>query len=183
MILGRRGDADLAEQLSELGPGDTVVDVGCGPGAAARRARRRAASVIGVDPAPVMLRVARLLTRPSRKVRFVEGSAEALPLPDHSCSVLWTIVSVHHWIRLDAGLDEALRVLTAGGRFVAIERRTRPGAKGHASHGWTDEQVGAFADRCLARGFAEARVGRHRYGRRETVSVTCTAPGGAETAS
>ena len=180
MILGRQGDARLAEELSGLRPEDTVVDVGCGPGAAVRRAARRAASVTGVDPAPIMLRVARLLSRPSKKVRFVEGTAEALPLPGDSVSIVWSIASVHHWADLDAGLREALRVLRPGGRVVAIERRTRPGARGQASHGWTDDQASAFADRCVAGGFADAGVGRHTYGRRRTISVTCVAPGGSE---
>jgi ubiquinone/menaquinone biosynthesis C-methylase UbiE len=178
MAVGREGDARLAEQLSRLHPGDTVVDVGCGPGTAVRRAARLGASVIGVDPAPVMLRVARILTRPSETVRYTSGTAEALPLPDRSLSVLWTIASVHHWADLDAALEEARRVLSPGGRLVAIERRTRPGARGHASHGWTDEQATAFANLCRQHGFIDAEVDRHQTGRRRTLSVTASNPGG-----
>lgn len=177
MIFGRQRDARLAAELSGLGPDDAVLDVGCGPGAAVRRASRLATSVTGVDPAPVMLRVARLLTAPSSKVRFIGGTAEALPLPDHTVSVVWSIASVHHWADLDAGLSEALRVLRPDGRLVAIERRSRPGARGHASHGWTDDQARAFADRCVQQGFSDAQVGRHTDGRRRTVSVSCVAPG------
>jgi ubiquinone/menaquinone biosynthesis C-methylase UbiE len=180
MIVGRQGDARLAEELSGLRAEDIVLDVGCGPGAAVRRAARSAASVTGVDPAPIMLRVARLLSRPSEKTRFVEGTAEALPVPDGSVSVLWSIASVHHWADLDAGLREGLRVLRPGGRLVVIERHTRPGARGLASHGWTDDHARAFADRCLARGFTDPRVGRHAYRRRRTISATCVAPGGPE---
>lgn len=176
MIPGREGDARLAVELSDLGREDVVVDIGCGPGSAVRRAARLGTSVTGVDPAAVMLRVARLLTRPSRRVRFVEGTAEALPLPDDSVSVAWSIATVHHWADLDAGLGEVLRVLRPGGRFVAIERRTRPGATGHAGHGWTDDQARAFAEQCEERGFREVQVDRHRYGRRRTVSVRCVAP-------
>jgi ubiquinone/menaquinone biosynthesis C-methylase UbiE len=172
MVAGRQGDARLAASLIGLRPDDVVVDVGCGPGVAARYAGRGVTSVTGVDPAPVMLRCARLLTRSSSTVRFVEGAAEALPLADDSASVVWSIASVHHWSDLDLGLDEARRVLRAGGRLVAIERRTDPGAHGHASHGWTDDQAHAFADRCLARGFADPHVARHVDGRRRTISVT-----------
>ncbi|HZD68738.1 MAG TPA: class I SAM-dependent methyltransferase [Actinomycetes bacterium] len=176
MVLGRQGDARLAERLSGLGPGDTVVDVGCGPGAAVRRAARLGASTVGVDPASVMLRLARILTRSSLPARYLQGSAEALPLPDESASVVWSIASVHHWADLDAGLREARRVLRPAGRLVAIERRTQPGARGLASHGWTDTQADAFAQRCLDHGFVDARVDRHQYGRRRTLSVTAVAP-------
>jgi ubiquinone/menaquinone biosynthesis C-methylase UbiE len=103
------------------------------------------------------------------------AGAEALPLPDSSVSVVWSIASVHHWADLDAGLHEARRVLKPGGRLVAIERLTRPGATGLASHGWTPEQASAFADRCLAHGFTDATVNRHDAGRRTKVSVRATA--------
>jgi ubiquinone/menaquinone biosynthesis C-methylase UbiE len=176
MAVGRESDARLAEQLSGLHPGERIVDVGCGPGTAVRRAARLGASVIGVDPAPVMLRVARILTRPSETVCYAAGSAESVPLPDGSVSVLWTIASVHHWADLDAALSEAKRVLSPAGRLVAIERRMRAGARGHASHGWTDEQATAFADLCQEHGFIHAEVGRHQNGRRRTLSVTARLP-------
>ncbi len=176
MVMGREDDARLAERLSQLAPGDTVVDIGCGPGTAVRRAARLGASAVGIDAAPVMLRVARLLSRRSKAVRYAEGAAEAIPLPDASASVVWSIASVHHWRDLDAGLREALRVLRPAGRLVAIERRARAGAHGIANHGWTDEQARAFADRCLEHGFADVNVDRQSDGRRATVSVTVTAP-------
>lgn len=177
MVPGGAGNARLAERLSKLAAGDAVADIGCGPGTAARRAARLAAAVVGVDPAPVMLRFARFLTRRStHPVRYAEGSAEALPLPDSSVTVAWSIASVHHWNDLDTGLQEARRVLKPGGRLVAIERLSRPGAKGLASHGWTPEQATAFADRCLANGFTDANVNQHGSGRRTRVSVTATAP-------
>lgn len=176
MVLGREGDARLAERLSGLARGDTVVDVGCGPGSAVRHAARLGASTVGVDPASVMLRVARILTRSSLSVRYLLGRAEALPLPDESASVVWSIASVHHWADLDAGLREARRVLRPAGRLVAIERRTQPGARGLASHGWTGTQADVFAQRCLDHGFVDARADRHQYGRRTTLSVTAIAP-------
>jgi ubiquinone/menaquinone biosynthesis C-methylase UbiE len=89
--------------------------------------------------------------------------------------VVWTIASVHHWSDVDAGLAEIHRILRPGGRFVALEKHVEPGARGLGSHGWTDERVAAFADRCRAHGFADVRVEHHSSGRRRTVSVAATA--------
>ena len=177
MLPGGAGNARLAVRLAALAAGDAVADIGCGPGTAARAAARAGASVTGIDPASVMLRLARFLTRRSaRQVRYAQGSAEALPLPDSSVTVVWSIASVHHWNDLDAGLNEARRILAPGGRLLAIERMTRPGAKGLASHGWTPEQATVFAGRCQARGFTDATVSQHRTGRTTKVSVTAIAP-------
>ena len=177
MVLGRKENARLAERLSELAAGDAVADIGCGPGTAARHAASLGATVVGIDPAPVMLRFARFLTRRSpQEVRYVQGSAEALPLPASSVSVAWSIACVHHWADVDDGLREARRVLRPGGRLVAIERLSRPGATGLASHGWTTGQAEAFADRCLAHGFTGVKTSEQAGGRKPTVSVRATAP-------
>src|SRR5215472_3971619 len=67
MLPAGKGNARLAERLSGLTASDAVADIGCGPGTAARSAARLGASVVGIDPAPVMLRVARFLTPPSAR--------------------------------------------------------------------------------------------------------------------
>jgi len=174
MAFGRKGDAEVAVRLSGMCSGDSVVDVGCGPGVAVRYAARMGATVTGVDPAPVMLRTARFLTRRSAKVRFVKGVAEELPLSGGSVSVVWSIATVHHWSDIDSGLREVRRVLLPGGRLVAMERRVKPGARGHGSHGWTDEQATTFADRCREHGFTDVHLERATIGRRSTVSVVAS---------
>ena len=175
MTIGRGGDAALANRLAGVGPADRVVDVGCGPGTAVRAAARRGASVTGVDPAAVMLRLARRLTR-SRRASYVDGTAEALPLPERSATVLWSIATVHHWQDLGAGLAEARRVLEPSGRFAAIERRTEPGARGLRSHGWTDEQAAAFADACRTAGFEHVRLEHATTGRGPVVAIVARNP-------
>jgi ubiquinone/menaquinone biosynthesis C-methylase UbiE len=181
MVPRRGGVARLAAQRCAVGPGDHVVDVGSGPGTAAREAARRGARVTGVDPAPVMLRLARLLSRFRRgpgpgAVGWTEGRAEALPVADGSATVLWSIATVHHWPDLDAGLGEARRALAPGGRLLVIERRAVPGATGLASHGWTDPQAARFADLCRAAGFTGVEVAECSPGRRTLLVVQGTRP-------
>jgi len=130
MLPGAGPVARLAINLMAVSDHDHVVDVGCGPGSAARAAARRGAAVTGVDPATVMLKLARWLTPRAASITWSEGTAEALPLADHSATVLWSLKTVHHWSDLDAGLAEAHRVLVPGGRLLAIERHTQPGATG-----------------------------------------------------
>jgi ubiquinone/menaquinone biosynthesis C-methylase UbiE len=174
MILGRGAVGRLAADLATVSDADRVVDVGCGPGAAAREAARRGAEVVGIDPAPVMLRLARRLTRRGLAITWTEGVAETLPLSDASATVVWSIATVHHWRDLDAGLAEVRRVLAPRGRWLAIERRTKAGAQGLASHGWTDAQGEAFVERCRAAGFTDARVAVHRPGGRDLVVAQAT---------
>jgi len=89
-----------------------------------------------------MLSLARAITSMRRVtgVEFLEGSAEALPLPDRSATVLWALSSVHHWVDRGAGLAEAHRVLVPGGWILLAERAVAPGARGHARHGLTSEE-------------------------------------------
>ena len=158
---GRDGDAALAVRLARLTAGDRLVDVGSGPGVAARRAASLGAEVVAVDPAAVMLRVGRVLNR-AKGLRYGLGTAHELPVADGWASVVWSLATVHHWPDIDAALGEVGRVLAPGGRFVAIERHV---ADGLASHGRTRPQADAFAARCEAFGFS-AKVAEHLDGNR-----------------
>ncbi len=166
MIVAGSTVARLVADLAAISDADNVVDIGCGPGSAVREAARRGARVTGVDPAPVMLRLARALTRDRSRVTWAEGTAEDLPLRDSSATVAWSLATIHHWQDVTAGLAEVRRALAAGGRFLALERQVRPGATGLASHGWTEQQAEAFAAQCRATGFDDVRIEQHKPGRR-----------------
>jgi SAM-dependent methyltransferase len=179
MLFGRGGMARTIADLAHLSANDVVVDVGCGPGAAARRARREGAAwVIGVDPSPEMVRFARRLTslRRVNELDFLEGSAESLPLESASATVVWAIQSVHHWADCRRGLAESRRVLAPRGRLLLMERAVVPGAHGRAAHGLTDHQADELGALIGHTGFVD--VGRQiaRVGRQNFVVVTASAP-------
>ena len=172
MSLAGGAAARLAADVAAVSDDDRVIDVGCGPGTAVREAARRGARVTGVDPAPVMLRLARTLTADRPAITWVDGTAEHLPERDASATVVWSLACVHHWRDVTAGLAEIKRVLAPGGRFLAIERLVQPGATGLSSHGWTTPQAESFAAQCRATGLVDARVENHTPGRRALVVVT-----------
>ncbi|HUH69687.1 MAG TPA: class I SAM-dependent methyltransferase [Mycobacterium sp.] len=166
MLVTGRGYARLAVDRAAVSDADRVVDIGCGPGSAVRAAARRGARVVGVDPAPVMLRLASAVTGDQSNITWSPGSAEELPLPDGWATVAWSLKTVHHWKDVTVGLAEVGRVLAPSGRFLVMERRVHPKARGLASHGWTEQQAESFATQCRAAGFGGVRVDQHRDGRR-----------------
>jgi ubiquinone/menaquinone biosynthesis C-methylase UbiE len=171
VVIGR-ANARLAVHAAGVSDGDRVVDIGCGPGSAVREAARRGARVTGVDPSSAMLRVARALTRRAASVKWAEGTAENVPMPDASATIVWSLATVHHWQDASRGLSEAHRVLAPGGRLLVIERQVRAGATGVASHGWTHQQAESFAAQCGTTGFSDVGVGKHGTGRRAAWVVT-----------
>jgi SAM-dependent methyltransferase len=177
MTIGRGPMARLAADSAGVGPADHVVDVGCGPGTAAREAARRGARVTAIDPAPVMRKVARRLTRSGASITWTDGLAEDLPLADHTATVAWSLATAHHWSDIGRGLLEARRVLEPDGRLIVIERRVHPDATGLASHGWTETQADTFAHECEAAGFADVHVEHADGGRSPLLVVRATRSG------
>ena len=174
MLVGRGAAARLVASLAEVGPGDEVVDIGCGPGAAVREAARRGAGAVGIDPSVAMLKLARWITSLLRlkEVRFVEGSAESLPISDASATVVWALSSVHHWCDRSMGLAEAWRVLQPGGKLFLAERSLVTGARAHAGHGVTAQQVEKLEREVSAVGFANVEAHPKRARRKRLVVVS-----------
>jgi ubiquinone/menaquinone biosynthesis C-methylase UbiE len=178
MLAGRGSVSRLVAGLASVTSGDRVLDVGCGPGGAAREAARRGAEVTGVDPAPLMLRVARVLSRgrARHEITFLEGTAEALPLRDQAVTVAWAISSAHHWGDVQAGLREIHRVLQPGGRLIIAEQLSRTGTGHRGRHGFTQARAAEVAAAAQAAGFADSRHEAHRAGRRAMAVVSARRP-------
>jgi ubiquinone/menaquinone biosynthesis C-methylase UbiE len=106
-----------------------VVEIGIGSGLNLPFYAPTAAHVIGVDPSPRLLAMARERRRAAAPpVDLVEGSAEAIPLDDASVDtvvVSWTLCSIPDPSR---ALGEMRRVLRPGGRLLFVEHGRAPDA-------------------------------------------------------
>lgn len=110
--------ASLVE-FAVVGPGEAVIDAGCGTGVVAVTAARRGARVQGLDLSPVLLEEARknaaLIDLP---ITFKEGDVEALPYEDASFDVVLSQFGHMFAPRPQVALAEMLRVLKPGGRIA-----------------------------------------------------------------
>ncbi|MCR9138044.1 MAG: class I SAM-dependent methyltransferase [Alphaproteobacteria bacterium] len=116
----------LALQVADLAGTETLLDIGCGGGAAVFAAADilPQGKAIGIDPTPAMIRTAcaKSSTYPARqRIRFIEAPAETLPLEAGSVDVAITICALHHWGDIKGSLLEIARVLKPGGRLIVVE--------------------------------------------------------------
>ena len=99
-----------------------VLEIGVGSGLNLPLYTASVRQVIGLDPSPKLLSMARkVLLRVLPPVEFVEGSAEAVPLEDASVDTVvttWTLCSIPDAPR---ALREMRRVLKPGGRLLFVE--------------------------------------------------------------
>jgi SAM-dependent methyltransferase len=93
-----------------------VADLGAGTGILTGALARLGADVVAVEPNVSMLDE---LRRQLPGVRAVEGSAEALPLPDGSVDAMLCGQAMH-WFDLDRALPEIARVLVPGGVLAGL---------------------------------------------------------------
>jgi SAM-dependent methyltransferase len=104
--------------------GRTLLDLGCGSGYWLGGYADEAAEVIGVEPDPRLLPLA---AGRDPRVRVLRGSAEHIPLADHSVDVVHARFAYFFPPGCDAGLAEAMRVLRPGGTLVVIGNDLRAG--------------------------------------------------------
>lgn len=105
-------------EAAALREGERLLDLGCGTGVAARLAAEQVGptgTVIGVDPHPGMLQVAR---RASSQIEWRQGTAEDLPLPDESFDAVVCSLSFQFFADKARALQEIRRVLAPAGRAV-----------------------------------------------------------------
>lgn len=117
----RRRALDVIADHADL-PGRRIADVGCGEGGLVRALTALGATVTGVECGAEMLARARAAA-PAGSETYVEGVAQALPLPDSALDRVVFMNSLHHvpMDGMDAALSEAARVLVPGGIALVNE--------------------------------------------------------------
>lgn len=121
--------------LSGAGPGDRVLDVGCGGGYLARTLAATVGPdgrITGIDPSAAAVSYAR--HRAPANCSFAVGVAQGLELPDRSFDVVTSTLAAHHIPDEEraAAFAEMFRVLRPGGALLAAD--FRPGGRRHTPH-------------------------------------------------
>lgn len=147
-----------------VGPGDRLLDVGCGPGlAVAYAAEVRGARAAGVDASEVMVARARRRNRAAigdGRVEIHRAEAAHLPFPDGSFTVAGSLNSLQFWPHPEEGLAELHRVLAPGGRVAVVLMARSDDPTGPAPPAWMEEA----ADGMRTVGFGEVTTDSRPFG-------------------
>ena len=155
-----------------LGPGDRLLDVGCGGGLLLRDAIARGSTASGIDHSQEMVHLARE-REPAAEVALAR--AEELPFVDGAFTVVTMSIVFFFLEHPVAVLRECRRVLGPGGRLAVYT--TAPALRGTPAapeplasrgHFYEDEQLGALAREA---GFEAVTVRDDHGGQLLTASV------------
>lgn len=173
--------------VRELGlqPGESVMDIGAGAGAASVQAAGRGARVLSVEPMPLMRRVLELrrLRHLGRGVITVrDGAAEAIPAADASVDAAWTVNTLHHWTDRSAAARELARVLRPGARVLLVDEDVRDPShpeherysRSHRVRDFDEVDPDELANALTEAGFAQATGERTRIAGRPVRCVRAT---------
>jgi len=112
-----------------------VVDIGCGTGLSTQAWKNNADLVIGIEPSPDMISVAR--KKPLANVKFIQAFSDQTTLESHMADVVICSQSFH-WMEPKATLKEINRILKSGGIFATIDYDWPPISSWEAEKAYSD---------------------------------------------
>jgi ubiquinone/menaquinone biosynthesis C-methylase UbiE len=150
--------------LLAIGPGQRVLDVGCGTGVVTRDIARRISPggrAVGIDPHPEFLAIARDLARKAgleAAAEFREGSALALPFADGEFDAALAATVMVHVPGAEAAIPEMARVVRPGGRVGIFDYDGDSVIISHPDRALTRRIVAAFSDQSSVDGWLVRRL-------------------------
>ena len=103
-----------------------VLEIGIGSGPNLPFYRPPVTEILALEPTAKLVAMARHAPHPDMPVRFIEASAEAIPLDDHSVDTVvttWTLCTIP---QAATALAELRRVLRPSGRLLFVEHGLAP---------------------------------------------------------
>lgn len=145
----------LGQMLLELVPALDIADLGAGEGIVSQLLARHAQSVVCIDNAPGMVEVGRDLARRQgiENLRYELGDIEEVPLPEGSVDLALLSQALHHARHPEKAVEEAFRILRAGGRVLILDLNQHNFEKAHELY--ADQWLG-FSQNTIYRFLKEA---------------------------
>jgi arsenite methyltransferase len=184
-VLRRR---KLVHEALGAQPGDSVLDVGCGPGFYSSELLDQVGpdgSVTGVDQSPQMLAVATRRGEGRTGIRFEQGDATALPVGSGAFDRALSVQVLEYVADVPAALAEMHRALRPGGRVVIWDvdwatvswHSEDPDRMARVLKSWDDHLADPSLPRTLtaslrAAGFEDVRMDGHGFATAELTKET-----------
>ena len=143
--------------------GQHVLDVGCGTGVVTREVARRVGPggrVVGLDPSPLMLSVARELAEQEgvhEQIEFRVGDVRDLSFRDATFDVIVAITALSHTTDAERAIPGLLRVLRPGGRIGILDLDSTSWVISHPNRDVT-LRIGALAATIATDGWLARRL-------------------------
>lgn len=145
-------------RLLGVGPGEQVLDVGCGSGAVTRAMARLVAPdgrATGLDASPALLAFARQYAEeeaPGQSIDFREGDCRSLPFPDASFDAVLAATVLSHVPDAERALAEMVRVTRPGGRVGVFDFDADSFVIAHPDRALTRRIVASYSDHATING-------------------------------